>query len=461
MRTKYANGFESLNNETEINRLDITGKIPEWITGSLIRTAPSKFETNKQNLNHWFDGFAMLHQFSFENGQVGYRNKFVKSNAYKEFKNNGELKLSEFATDPCESIFAKIKSFFTPPKATDNPNVNTGMIGKYAVAMTETPMPVIFDEDTLKTVGHLKFKDDLKGLLTVAHPHFDPDGTMYSYLLEFGYKSKYRVFQVPFKGTERELIATISSKEPGYIHSFGMTENYIILAEFPFAVNPLKLKFSDKPLIANYKWKPELGTKFHIINKNTRKLESTIKSEAFFCFHHVNAYEKFGQIIVDLIAFDDAQVIQDFYLDNLRNDEVYATGNLRRYTLDPSKELILSEELSESKMGLPRIDYDFNGIDYNRMYAVGTQTPGNFYDSLVTRDMKTGKEDWWYEEGCYPGEPVLIKKDKKEAVVLSVVFDSETAKSFLLILDAHTFKEIGRAQLPQHVPFGFHGNYFE
>lgn len=32
-------------------------------------------------------------------------------------------------------------------------------------------------------------------------------------------------------------------------------------------------------------------------------------------------------------------------------------------------------------------------------------------------------------------------------------------RSFLLVLDARTMEEVGRASVPQPVPFGFHGQY--
>jgi carotenoid cleavage dioxygenase-like enzyme len=44
-------------------------------------------------------------------------------------------------------------------------------------------------------------------------------------------------------------------------------------------------------------------------------------------------------------------------------------------------------------------------------------------------------------------------------VILSVVLDTGTAASFLLILDASTFRELARADAPHHIPFGFHGTY--
>ncbi|WP_284700061.1 carotenoid oxygenase family protein [Coxiella burnetii] len=31
----------------------------------MIRNGPAKFEAGNKKLRHWFDGFAMLHQFAF------------------------------------------------------------------------------------------------------------------------------------------------------------------------------------------------------------------------------------------------------------------------------------------------------------------------------------------------------------------------------------------------------------
>jgi beta,beta-carotene 9',10'-dioxygenase len=44
-------------------------------------------------------------------------------------------------------------------------------------------------------------------------------------------------------------------------------------------------------------------------------------------------------------------------------------------------------------------------------------------------------------------------------VVLSVVVDGLRERSFLLVLDAETFAETGRAIAPHVIPFGFHGEF--
>ena len=51
-------------------------------------------------------------------------------------------------------------------------------------------------------------------------------------------------------------------------------------------------------------------------------------------------------------------------------------------------------------------------------------------------------------------------KVEDDGVVLSVVLDPNSGKSFLLVLDSKSFKEIARASVPHHIPFGIHGQYY-
>lgn len=46
-----------------------------------------------------------------------------------------------------------------------------------------------------------------------------------------------------------------------------------------------------------------------------------------------------------------------------------------------------------------------------------------------------------------------------DGVILSVVLDGDAGSSYLLALDAITFEELGRAVVPHHIPYGFHGLY--
>ena len=108
------------------------------------------------------------------------------------------------------------------------------------------------------------------------------------------------------------------------MHSFGLTERWLVLAEFPLVVNPLALALSGRPYIENYSWKPELGTRFTLIDRASGEATGGFQTDACFAFHHVNAYEQGGEVVVDLCAFDDAGIIEDLYLERLREGKPIA-----------------------------------------------------------------------------------------------------------------------------------------
>src|SRR3954466_7978082 len=164
--TDFSLGFTSQEQEVTVDSLPVSGDVPAWLTGALVRVTPALLEVGGRRLDHWFDGVAMLNRFGFAGGGVSYGSRFLESRAYRDAK-AGEWRHGGFATDPCRSIFKRVQQIFSPD-VTDNPNVNLARIGERYIAMTETPLPVEFDAETLDTIGHLDYADGLKGHLTTA-----------------------------------------------------------------------------------------------------------------------------------------------------------------------------------------------------------------------------------------------------------------------------------------------------
>jgi beta,beta-carotene 9',10'-dioxygenase len=464
-RSPYHLGFCTLDRETRLDDLPVRGTVPSWLTGTLVRTAPAKFEVGNRAYNHWFDGLAMLHKFAFAAGRVSYANRYLRSRSYLEATARGRISRGEFATDPCWTLFQRVAAWFSP-KLTDNCNVSVNKLAGEVVAYTETRMPIRFDPDTLDTLGGYAYDERIKGPVSTAHPHLDhARGRHYTYVLEFGRRSQYRLFAID-QGTGREaVVATLPADRPAYMHSFAMSERYLVLAEFPLVVNPLRLKFSGKPFIRNYEWEPNRGVRFHVVEKDTGQVARTARSRAIFAFHHVNAFEEGDEVVVDMVAFPDSGVIDQLYLEHLRSAEpVTATGELTRFRIG-SRGDASDERLSQARLELPRINYRRRaGRRYRYVYGAGNEVPGNFIDNLVKLDLERNATSSWYEEGCYPGEPVFVARpeaaEEDDGVILSVVLDAKKAASFLLVLDASSFRELARAEVSHHIPFGFHGNYF-
>jgi carotenoid cleavage dioxygenase-like enzyme len=465
-RPGYSEGFSTLDAEIDLDSLSIEGAIPEWLTGTLLRNGPAKFEVGEKPLRHWFDGLAMLHKFSFDGGRVSYANRFLRTDAYRAAE-AGRISYSEFATDPCRSTFKRLTTMFSP-KFTDNCNVNLTKLGDSYIAMTETPLPVAFDPETLDALG-VAYKPP--GIHATAHPHHDPErGELIAYVTHFGPRSEYRVYAQRDQDTQRR-IAAMRVSEPSYMHSFALTERYAVLVAFPLVVNPMQLALSGKPFIENYRWKPELGTRILVFDRENGELRGKYMAEPRFSFHHVNAFERGSELVLDLAAYDDASIVDALYVDRLRAaappESAYA--RLMRYRVGLDSGAVVEEELSDAILELPRIDYrERNARPYRYVYGVGSR-PGeeglDFLDQLVKIDVETGDAETWFEPGSYPGEPVFVPspqpdRGEDDGVLLSVVLDSRDARSYLLVLDAKSLGELGRARVPHHIPLGFHGQYF-
>jgi carotenoid cleavage dioxygenase-like enzyme len=291
---------------------------------------------------------------------------------------------------------------------------------------------------------------------------------MLNYAAKLGARSSYRFFEVGRTPAARgsadaRMLASLPVSEPAYMHSFGLTERWFVLAEFPLVVDPLRLALTGRPYIENYRWKPERGTRFTLVDRATGRAESGFRTDACFAFHHVNAYEDGGEVIVDLCAFPDAGVIEDLYLERLREGKPVAFAELTRFRLRLADRSVSRERLADAAMELPRINYvRCNERPYRFVWAVGDAGQG-WLEQIVRVDLGERSTLTWARPHSYPGEPVFVARPDAEreddGVLLSVVLDASAGTSFLLVLDARDLRELARAQAPHHIPFGFHGQF--
>lgn len=461
-------GFRRDMEERSADDLRVSGEIPDWISGNLYRNGPGQVNLDKP-MNHWFDGLAMLHKYRIEKGKVSYMSRFLDCRAYRSFRETGKMLYSDFATDPCRSLFGKFMTAFSKdPLSTDSAKVNLGKMGDRFFAFGEPLMQVEFDPETLRSMGDFDYGIRSSATMTTAHPHNEGDES-YNLVVHYGPINYYTIYGVD-KALAVRKVASVPVMQPSYLHSFGMSPRYFIIAEFPFLVQSVKLVARMRPFIENFQWKQGKMATFYIIDRKNGKVKCTIKVPPFFAFHHVNAFERGDDLVVDMVTYRDASVISDFYINRLsRSDYEVSPGSLERFVLDirngTMKERI---KLSDEVIELPVFDsttYSGRG-DYRYVYGCGVnpERRKEFYNQIVKIDIQTGKSLQWHQPGYFPGEPVFVPHPQRTAedhgVLLSVVLDAEAGKSFLLFLEAASLREIARAELPHAVLFGYHGSFY-
>ena len=467
MTAPYALGLTTQPEHPESQPLPLQGTLPDWLRGTLVRNGPGRFEVGDDTYNHWFDGLALLHAFTITESGVSYRSRFLRSSAYNEAETENEITQSAFATDPCRSLFERVMTVFRP-QLTDNANVSIHRLAGDWVALTETPLPVRFDPYTLNTLGVQRYDDTLTGPLTTAHPHRLPDGTLFSYVVDFSKPtSTYRLYRLDAATNTRRELGNHAVRRPSYMHSFAMTERYLALVAFPLVVDPLDVLLTGRPFIENFEWQPERGTKIHVFERDTGRRVTTVPTDPMFAFHHINAFEEDNTICIDLAAYPDAKIVDRMYLDALRSGWTdVEMARPERIRVDLREHTATQERLSDVGIEVPRIHYArCNTQSYRYAYGTGNRTPGHFTDELVKIDVTTGAAQRWHADSCFPGEPVFVSDPagtaEDDGVVLSVVLDASAERSFLLVLDATSFEEIARAPAPQAIPLNFHGQFLD
>ena len=266
------------------------------------------------------------------------------------------------------------------------------------------------------------------------------------------------------------------------MHSFCLTENYIVVTEAPLIMNVWRI-LTHRILASNicewFYWDENQPVKFHVVDRKQGTRLGIFTAEPFLAFHHINAFEKDGKIHIDACCYPDSSIMSQLYLHNLRSpmvpsEQKFDVPEVRRYKL-PVEDLGdvelgkpvhkgtdgLDYTLLYSGMDLPRFNYnERNGKPYKFVYGVG-DADEVIFGHLIKLNVETKEFVTWKEPGGFASEPVFVKapdgKDEDDGVVLSCVISISDQTTSLLVLDAKEFKELGRAVVKKITPMAFHG----
>ena len=461
----YELGFQTLEEEVSNRALPVDGSVPAWLSGALIRNGPGRFEFGDRRATHWFDGLALLRRYGFEDGTITYTSRFLRTEAYDNAVAGRGA--SEFASDdgPLRVAWRWLRSL-GPPEPTDNANVHVARFGDHYVAATEAPRRVAFDPVTLETRGEFRWTDDITEHLTTAHFRVDPHrGVTIGYSTELGRSPSYHLYRIADGGAKRELITSIPAIGPGYIHDCAITKSHVVLVETPLQIAVLRaLLPGSEGLLGMLDYEEDRQTRFIVVDRDSGRVVSEPRVPPFFTFHHINAYEADGEIVVDLVAFEDDSILEAMTLDSLSRGafDRAPDGRFDRYRLDIETEAATRTRRYDGGLELPTTPRAVRGRPYRYAYAQATDRSGA--NGLVKVDVEREAATEWWERGVYVEEPRMVQRpdraDEDDGVVIAPALDTKRERSMILVFDAETLTELARAPLPHAVPFGFHGRFF-
>ena len=153
----YLSGnFAPVDDELDVADLPVQGRIPEGLTGRLLRIGPNPVQPRDPKTYHWFTGSGMVHGVRIRDGRAEwYRNRFVRDD------NVTEVKHWPRTPGPRHGMGS----------GTANTNV-IGLDGRTFAIVEAGGLPVELTYD-LDTVQMSDFDGTLPGSFT-AHPKRDP-----------------------------------------------------------------------------------------------------------------------------------------------------------------------------------------------------------------------------------------------------------------------------------------------
>ncbi|KAG8375591.1 hypothetical protein BUALT_Bualt10G0116400 [Buddleja alternifolia] len=470
--------WKSVKQERWEGALDVQGQIPLWLNGTYLRNGPGLWNIGDYNFRHLFDGYATLVRLHFENGRLVMGHRQIESEAYKAAKKNNKLCYREFSEIPKPDNFLSyigdLANLFSGASLTDN--ANTGVV-KLAdgrvVCLTETQKgSIIINPNTLDTLGKFEYSDNLGGLIHSAHPIVTD--TEFLTLLPDLINPGYTVVRMEPGTNERKVIGRVNCRggpSPGWVHSFPVTEHYVVVPEMPLRYCAQNLLKAEPTPLFKFQWYPESKGYMHIMCKASGKIVASVEVPLFVTFHFINAYEEKDEdgrvtaIIADCCEHNaDTTILQNLCLQNLRSFSGQDVLPDARIPMDGSAYGSLEAALEPNEHGkgldMCSINPYFLGKKYRYAYACGAQRPCNFPNTLTKIDLMEKKAKNWQDAGSIPSEPFFVPRpgatEEDDGVVISMISD-KMGEGYALLLDGSTFEEIARAKFPYGLPYGLHG----
>ncbi|KAK4274270.1 hypothetical protein QN277_017520 [Acacia crassicarpa] len=475
--------WTSIPQERWEGELHVQGQIPLWLKGTYLRNGPGLWHIGDYNFRHLFDGYATLVKLHFENGRLIAGHRQLESQAYQASKKNQKLCYREFSEVPKHDNFlayvGELANLFSGASLTDNANTGVTKLGDgRVVCLTETQKgSYVIDPNTLETLGRFEYGDTLGGLIHSAHPIVTDEEFLT--LLPDLIKPGYLVVRMEAGSNERKVIGRVDCRggpAPGWVHSFPVTEHYIVVPEMPLRYCAQNLLRAEPTPLYKFEWHPESKAFMHVMCRSSGNIVASVEVPLFVTFHYINAYEEEDEdgrvtaIIADCCEHSaDTTILDKLRLNNLRSfngQDVLPDARVGRFRIpmNGSEYGILEAALEPNEHGrgmdMCSINPNYLGKKYRYAYACGAQRPCNFPNTLTKVDLEEKKAKNWYEEGAVPSEPFFVARpgatEEDDGVVISMVSEGN-GEAFALLLDGSSFEEIARAKFPYGMPYGLHG----
>jgi len=429
--------FAPVHQETEATDLRVVGALPPELHGLYVRNGSNPQHDDSA---HWFFGDGMVHGVRLENGRARwYRNRYVHTALY----------------DAGAGFGARV-----PGGTATQSNVSAFWHGGALLTSGEVGFPYRLSPDDLSTVGIHDFGGVLKSAFT-AHPKIDPaTGRLHSF--GYGFTPPYLTYHVTEPDGRMVHTEVVDIPRSTMMHDFAITDRDVVFWDLPVIFDlQAATKWIQEPRSGAfpYRWDPSAGARIGVMPLGGRASAIAWHDiDPCFVFHGVNAHRDGEQIILDVCRLSSMFAPGEAFGGDLSE---------RRWTVDTVSGTVTDEVVEADRPGeLPNRDPRHVGRRNRYDYLVEVRGGGGAPDfgGVIKRDHRTGRRTRWSPpEPVHSGEWLFVPtaSDEDAGYLLTFVYDDRTERSHLAVLDATdvTRGPVARVELPQRVPYGFHGTW--
>lgn len=438
---RYLEGnYASVADEVTAFDLPVIGQLPAELSGRYLRNGPNPLAVESQQTHHWFVGDGMVHGVRLNGGNAEwYRNRYVGSIALSEHRGQPDIGGRNWN----DSL--------------GGPNTNVGGFAGTTWAMVEAggcPVELTYE---LETVARNDFFGTLPGAFT-AHPKVDADtGEMHAMVYALPqWMDHVQYVVVAADGKVRKTV-DVPMEQTTMLHDMSLTQRYAVVYDFPVRLD-LDLAFAGR---FPFNWQPGTGSRVGLLPREGVAADIVwVDVPECYSFHPMNAYDApDGTVVIDLCVYST------MFENDLLGPFGDGLARLERWVVNPTLRTCSVTVIDETPQEFPRHQGRLTAKPYRFGYCASPSITEQGWPTLK-HDLVTG-ERWVFDHGPgrSAGEPVFVTREDSTAEddgwLITFVHDVAKGTAELVVLDAQDFGRpaVARVQLPQRIPYGFHGNW--
>ncbi|WP_422363498.1 carotenoid oxygenase family protein [Pyruvatibacter mobilis] len=444
---------------------EIEGTLPADLSGVLYRNGPGLFERDGYHKQHLLDGDGLVQRLSIRNGRAHYRNAFVQTPRFVAEQAAGRYKHASWTTRRPGGMLSNLMGGGIESQA----GVTVYPVHGKIAARDESGHTFFVDPRTLATTGQQKVSSLSGGYK--AHAKLDP-ATNEWILAGQGFGPSMSLKVTIYRPTlEKVREFSFDAPRQVYIHDFLATKSHIVFVLHPCHFSPFGFLAGMRSFSDSLTFNAEDGTVLAVVPKDGGA-PRFFDVPGSFMWHALNAFEDKGEIIADIVAYDepdhfigDAPLFKTLMTGETGNAAF--PGTIRRYVASletgKAREEILDSGNHEFPMTDPRAQLERHRIGYFACGGVGGINSG-----IKRMDMQTGATQLFDfgAEHVQVGEPVFAPRDERSGAMddgwlIAQCLDAKTERTFFAVFDAQTVDAgpLAKVWLTHHMPISFHGSW--